>query len=148
GDDQQSLLRVFGLPHFADAEIDRVQQSGSTLRDVVNQLALDIFDGLSEVGNFLRLMGEGDHEELILRVGSLEDLHHSFACPLDFAAHATLISKMTPRDTGASSLEKCLISCASLPSKTLKFSLSKPVTRRFIGSVIVTGTNTRSDSVL
>ena len=33
-------------------------------------------------------------------------------------------------------------------SSTVKFSLSKPVTRRFMGSVMVTGTNTRSTSTL
>src|SRR5262249_9196433 len=53
-----------------------------------------------------------------------------------------------PRETGASSLEKVLISCCSLPSKRLKLSRSSPVTRRFIGSVIVTGTNTIFTSTL
>ncbi len=59
-----------------------------------------------------------------------------------------LMSKITPMDTGASSLEKCRISCTSLPSKSWKFSLSRPVTRRFMGSVIVTGTRTRLTSTL
>src|SRR5579872_2446542 len=53
-----------------------------------------------------------------------------------------LMSKMTPIETGASSLEKVLSSWASLFSNSWKFSLSRPVTSRFMGSVIVTGTNT------
>ena len=55
-----------------------------------------------------------------------------------------LESKITPSDTGASSLEKDLISSLELPSNSWKFSLSRPVTRRFMGSVMVTGTSTRS----
>ncbi len=59
-----------------------------------------------------------------------------------------LMSKITPIETGASSLENVLISCRSLPSKRLKFSRSRPVTRRFNGSVMVTGTRTMSTSTL
>jgi hypothetical protein len=55
-----------------------------------------------------------------------------------------LESKITPSETGASSLENVLISWFEPPSKSWKFSLSSPVTNRFIGSVIVTGTSTRS----
>jgi len=57
-----------------------------------------------------------------------------------------LESKITPRETGASSLEKVRISCAELLSKSWKLSFSNPVTKRFIGSVMVTGTSTRSTS--
>ena len=59
-----------------------------------------------------------------------------------------LISKITPSETGASSLEKVLISCRSFPSNRLKFSRSSPVTSRFIGSVMVTGTSTISTFTL
>ncbi len=55
-----------------------------------------------------------------------------------------LESKITPSDTGASSLEKDLISSFELPSKSWKLSFSRPVTSRFMGSVIVTGTSTKS----
>src|SRR5574341_1938932 len=57
-----------------------------------------------------------------------------------------LMSKITPSETGASSLEKCLMFCGTLPSKTAKFSFSRPVTSRFMGSVMVTFTSTRSTS--
>ena len=57
-----------------------------------------------------------------------------------------LMSKMTPSEIGASSLEKCRISCGLPLSVSWKFSFSSPVTRRFIGSVMVTGTSTRSTS--
>ena len=59
-----------------------------------------------------------------------------------------LTSKITPMETGASSLEKFLISCGSLPSRMEKFSRSSPVTRRFSGSVMVTGTRTSSTPTL
>src|SRR5580700_1760240 len=59
-----------------------------------------------------------------------------------------LESKITPSDTGASSLEKDLISSLELPSKSWKLSFSRPVTSRFMGSVMVTGTRTRSTATL
>jgi len=49
-----------------------------------------------------------------------------------------LISKITPSEIGASSLEKCWIACFSPLSSNTKFSFSSPVTNLFIGSVIVT----------
>src|ERR1022692_5077483 len=58
-----------------------------------------------------------------------------------------LTSKITPNETGASSLEKWLISCGWPLSVRKKLSFSSPVTRRFMGSVTVTGTRTRSTSL-
>src|SRR5215472_13339869 len=55
-----------------------------------------------------------------------------------------LTSRMIPIETGASSLEKFLICCGCLFSKSLKLSRSRPVTGRFIASVMVTGTVTSS----
>src|SRR6202158_5958460 len=54
-----------------------------------------------------------------------------------------LQSKTTPTDRGASSLENWLISCSFLSSNNLKFSFSRPVTKRLYGSVTVTGMSTR-----
>src|SRR3954467_3426805 len=56
------------------------------------------------------------------------------------------MSKITPSEIGASSLEKVLMSCGRLASAMLKLSFSRPVTKRFIGSVTVTFTSTRSTS--
>ena len=53
-----------------------------------------------------------------------------------------LQSKTTPTESGASSLENWVISCGSLSSNSLKFSFSSPVTKRFKGSVTVTGIST------
>jgi hypothetical protein len=53
-----------------------------------------------------------------------------------------LQSKTTPTESGASSLENCVISCGCLSSVSLKFSFSSPVTKRFMGSVTVTGIST------
>ena len=55
-----------------------------------------------------------------------------------------LMSKITPREMGASSLATCCTSCTWLPSLTAKFSFSRPVTIRFQSSVTVTLTSTRS----
>src|SRR6266481_160918 len=49
-----------------------------------------------------------------------------------------LVSKTKPIESGASSLAKCTTFCSPLSSKTLKFSFSRPVTKRFSGSVTVT----------
>src|SRR6266403_1545683 len=49
-----------------------------------------------------------------------------------------LVSKTKPIERGASSLAKWTIFCSPLSSKTLKFSFSRPVTKRFSGSVTVT----------
>src|SRR5579859_763738 len=57
-----------------------------------------------------------------------------------------LISKITPREMGASSVEKCFTTWTSLPSRMEKFSLSSPVTIRFQSSVTVTFTSTRFTS--
>ena len=54
-----------------------------------------------------------------------------------------LQSNTTPTESGASSLENWLRSCSLWSSKTLKFSFSSPVTKRFMGSVTVTGISTR-----
>src|SRR5262249_137522 len=48
-----------------------------------------------------------------------------------------------PTATGSSSIAKCLISCSTLSSKTLKCSFSRPVTGRLKGSQTVTGTSTK-----
>ena len=54
-----------------------------------------------------------------------------------------LVSKTMPTESGASSLENCVTSCSTLSSKSLKFSLSRPVTKRAIaaqkGPVLLVG---------
>src|SRR5947209_2684743 len=57
-------------------------------------------------------------------------------------------SKITPREIGASSLEKHWMGWVLSPSYTMKLSFSRPVTSRFMGSVMVTGTSTRFTSLL
>src|SRR4029077_4342274 len=58
-----------------------------------------------------------------------------------------LMSKMTPIEIGTSSLEKVAISCSLPSSNTRKFSFSKPVTRRSLGSVTVILTSTNDTSI-
>src|SRR5208337_1987853 len=88
GNDEQRLLRIFGLTHFSDAQVNGVQQRRAAPGDGVDEPALNVIHRTGEIGNFLRLVGEGDHEELVLRVGRLEELNHRFAGALDLAAHA------------------------------------------------------------
>ena len=45
-----------------------------------------------------------------------------------------LMSKTRPTVTGSSSIEKWVMVCSTLSSKTLKCSFSSPVTGRFCGS--------------
>src|SRR5579871_6626357 len=97
------------------------------------------------------LIASGSSEKVIMKNSScgLAVLKNSITASLArsiLLAMLPLESKITPRDTGASSLEKVRISCWLLPSYNWKLSFSSPVTRRFIGSVMVTGTRTRSTS--
>ena len=65
-----------------------------------------------------------------------------FAASRDFCSllpMLPLVSKMRPTESGASSLAKWAIFCSVLSSKTRKCSFSNPVTKRFSGSVTVTG---------
>ncbi len=40
GNDEQRLLLILGLPHFADAQINRIQQRRSAFRNRIDELAL------------------------------------------------------------------------------------------------------------
>src|SRR5580692_1394348 len=53
-----------------------------------------------------------------------------------------LVSKRIPTESGASSPEKCVIFCSAPSSKMLKSFFSSPSTKRFMGSVTVTGITT------
>src|SRR5208337_1784318 len=53
-----------------------------------NEPALNVIHRTGEIGDLHRLIGEGDHEELVLRVGGLEEFAHRLAGALDLAAHA------------------------------------------------------------
>ena len=54
-----------------------------------------------------------------------------------------LMSNTSPTATGSSSIEKCVMVCSTRSSKSLKCSLSSPVTGRLVGSQTETGTSTR-----
>src|SRR3989441_413344 len=77
----------FFMVTFADNP-EEISDFTQSVEDIQGKLVYTIPKGRTALLDAIYL-GEGDHEELILRVGSLEELHHSFACPLDFAAHAT-----------------------------------------------------------
>src|SRR5450631_1754800 len=86
--DEQRLFWVFRLPHFTYTQVNRVQERGSPFRNRKNQLALNIFNRLGEVRDFLRLVREGNHKELILRIGGLEKLGDRLPGAINLAAHA------------------------------------------------------------
>src|SRR5215472_2063843 len=99
--DQQGLFAVAGVLHLADAHIDGVQQSGTALRNRVNQFALNVFNRLGEIGAKLRTIIECDHEEFVLRVGRLEEFNDGFARLQDLVIHASAhIKNHTQRNRG------------------------------------------------
>src|SRR6202049_749507 len=64
-DDQQRFLRILRLPHFADAHVDRIEQSCALPGDRVHQLALNIVHRTGEVGHLFRGIRKGDHKKFI-----------------------------------------------------------------------------------
>src|ERR1700674_157941 len=96
GDDQQSLLRILRLAHLADAQVNRIQQRRAPLGNRVDEPALNVVHRAGEIGNLLRLIRESNHEELVLRVGGLEELDHRLAGALGLAAHAAAHIKNHP----------------------------------------------------
>ena len=89
GNDQQRLLRILRLPHLAHAHVDRIQQRRALLRHGEDQLALNVVHRTGEIVHHLGLVGERDHEEFVLRIGSLEKLDHRIFRAVHFAAHAS-----------------------------------------------------------
>jgi hypothetical protein len=88
GDDEQGALGILRLIHFVDAKVNGVEQGSAPLGNREHQLALDVFHGLREIGDFFGSIREGDHEELVLRVRGLEEFLDGLARFIDFAAHA------------------------------------------------------------
>src|SRR6266403_1458327 len=88
GNNQQSLLRILGLAHLADAQVNRIQQRRAPLGNRIDESALNVIHRTGEIGNLLRLIRESNHEELVLRVSGLEELDDRLAGALDLAAHA------------------------------------------------------------
>src|ERR1019366_5164179 len=64
------------------------KQGRAALGHRIEEPALNVVHRTGEIGDLLRLIGEGDHEELVLRVGGFEELDHRLAGALDLAAHA------------------------------------------------------------
>src|ERR1039458_5017844 len=62
---------------------------------------------------------------------------------LVFKSMLPLVSKRIPTESGASSPEKWVIFCSTPSSKMLKSCFSSPSTKRFMGSVTVTGITSR-----
>ena len=131
GDDQQGFFREFGLTHLADAQVDGIEQGGASFGNGVNQASLNVFDRTGEIGDLFGLVGEGDHEEFVLRIRGLEELDDRFAGALDLAAHAAAhVEDDANRDWGVfagESLDLLLV----LAFERLKLSRSRPVTSRF-----------------
>ena len=88
GNNQKCLLWIFCLAHFADTQINGIEQRRPAFWDREEQPALHIVSGLGKVRYLVRLVRERDHEELVLRIGGLEEFLYSFASALNLAAHA------------------------------------------------------------
>src|SRR5438046_10137938 len=100
GDDEKRFLGIFRLPHLAHAEVNCVQQCGSALRNSKDQLALQVVNRLSEVGNLFRTVSKGNKEELVLRIGGPKKLYDGFAGTLDLARHTAAHIENDSKGTG------------------------------------------------
>ncbi len=67
--------------------IDRIEQSRPALRASKQQFVFEIFGGICEIGHQARLVGELDHEKLVLRIGRFAELGHGLMYPIRLAAH-------------------------------------------------------------
>ena len=82
------------------------------------QAGLDVFDRAGEVLDQLGAVVEADDEELILRIGGLDELQDRLLGAISLEVMEPERSKMMPIETGASSLAKLAIFCSPLFSKT------------------------------
>src|SRR5436305_11347387 len=88
GDDKQRLLGILGVTHLGERHVDSVEQGGASLRVGHDQLALDVLNRRGEIGDQLRLVGEGDHKKFVLRIRGLEELDHGVAGFANLVAYA------------------------------------------------------------
>ena len=84
GDDEQRLAICRAFLHFAQAQVDRIQQRGLAARPHRNQAILQIFELRGKGRDEVRPLAEIDQHELILRIGCLEELQGCFLGLLDF----------------------------------------------------------------
>ena len=88
------------------------------------QPVLDLFRVVRERHHQLRPVVELHQEELVLRIGGLEELGGRLARFLQLGPMLPLVSNTMPIESGASSLENCVIFCSTLSSNSLKCSFS------------------------
>src|ERR1035441_4301330 len=79
------------------------KNSTTASRDLrsVNQLALDVFDGGSEIDQHLGFFRERDQEKLILRIGRAEEFHHRLARLVDLVAHGSAVVEDNAQRNGS-----------------------------------------------
>ena len=75
--------------HAAHAQVNGVQQRRPAFGNGVHQLVLDVLDRGGVIDQQFRLLGEGDHEEFVLRIGGAEELDHRLARLVDLVGHGT-----------------------------------------------------------
>src|SRR6516165_10776052 len=88
GEDEQGTFGVMCTPHLAEAEVDRVEQSGPALWGSHHHAALQVLDAVGEGAREFGPFIETDQEEFILGVRGFEELEGGLAGFVHFVSHA------------------------------------------------------------
>ena len=137
---ERIIIAFRGFEPFSSdsGQINSVQQRSPALGLRECQPVLNLFRVRCERNDEVRAVVELNQEELVFRIRCFEQLRR---CLRDFCSLLPMLpdaSNTSPIESGASSLENCVISCFTLSSKSVKCSFSRPVTKRLSGSVTVT----------
>src|ERR1700676_2927516 len=88
GKDEQGTFWIMCAAHFAEPEIDGVEERGATSGHAHHHAALQVFDAVGEGAGKLGAFGETDQEEFVLGISGFKKLQGSFARLVHFVAHA------------------------------------------------------------
>src|SRR6516225_8461235 len=79
GENEQGTFGVMCTPHLAQTKVDSVQKGSPALRGSHQHARLKIFDRIGEGTSKLGALVKADQEELVLRIGGLEELEGGLA---------------------------------------------------------------------
>ena len=86
--DEQCFLCVVCAFHFAEAQINSIQQSRLPVRGRKHQPVLQIFDAGCERAGQLRAIVEINQEKLVFRIRGMEKLNRRLPGSFNLVAHA------------------------------------------------------------
>jgi hypothetical protein len=87
--DEQGPFGVLCTPHFAQTEVDGVEEGGSSFRGGQHHAVLEIFHAVGKFAGQFRTFVKADEEEFVCRVGGFEELNGGFPRLAYFIAHAS-----------------------------------------------------------